>query len=229
MLAIVLLTYNRLSYAKQTLNSVLKNLVLPNGEEIHVHIADDGSSTPADYSKQLIDLCVANPRVAHWTQSNSLHKGYGANYNLAMQTVHPLFRADQTGLVLPLEDDWELYRPLDLTTIIGALREQQFGCVRMGYVGYTQPLRCRFVKYADQHWLELDPDSEEPHVFAGHPRLETVAWERSVGPWPEGLNPGETEFAVAHWPAARQGVAWPLSLINVAGDAFAHVGTIRSY
>lgn len=226
MLAIVLLTYDRIDYAKLTLNSVLKNMVLPTNEEIHVHIADDGS--PEGYTQELIDLCVASPRVAHWTQSNSLHRGYGANYNLAMQTVHPLFR-DGVGLVLPLEDDWELYRPLDMTSIIEALRHEWFGCVRMGYVGYTQPLRCRFVKFDDKHWLELDPDSEEPHVFAGHPRLETVAWERGVGPWPEGLNPGETEFTVAHWPAARQGVAWPLSLIDVSGNAFAHVGTIRSY
>lgn len=229
MLAVVLLTYNRLEYAKTTLNSVLKNLILPNEETIHVHIADDGS--PEGYVKELSELCATSPRVAHWSFSNSERRGYGANYNLAMQTVHSLFRNGDDSYVLPLEDDWELYRPLDITPIMCVLREQLFGCVRMGYVGYTQPLRCRFVKHESTytHWLEFDPNSEEPHVFAGHPRLETVAWERTVGPWPEGLNPGETEFNVAHTLPARQGVAWPLSLIAVSGDAFAHIGTIRSY
>lgn len=227
MLAIVLLTYNRLDYAKQTLRSTLKNLILPDGETIHVHIADDGS--PDGYVRELSEICVASPHVAHWSFSNSEHRGYGANYNLAMQTVHPLSHDPQKGYVLPLEDDWELCRPLDLAPIMATLSQGVFGCVRMGYVGYTQPLRCRFVKHGGLHWLEFDPNSEEPHVFAGHPRLETVAWERTVGPWPEGLNPGETEFTVAHNPLARQGVAWPLSLIDVAGDAFAHIGTIRSY
>lgn len=192
-----------------------------------MHIADDGS--PNGYVKELSEICVASSRVAHWSFSNSEHRGYGANYNLAMQTVHPLSHDPQKGYVLPLEDDWELCRPLDITPIMATLSQGMFGCVRMGYVGYTQPLRCRFVKHGGMHWLEFDPNSEEPHVFAGHPRLETVAWERTVGPWPEGLNPGETEFTVAHTLAARQGVAWPLSLIDVAGDAFAHIGTIRSY
>ena len=75
-------------------------------------------------------------------------------------------------------------------------------------------------------WLALDPDSPEPHVFAGHPRLELAEWERYVGPWPEGLAAGPTEFEVAHRREARMGVAWPIDLIKPTGDAFVHIGTV---
>jgi hypothetical protein len=75
----------------------------------------------------------------------------------------------------------------------------------------------------------LDGDSPEPHVFAGHPRLETVGYQRRVGEWPEGLLPGETEFSVAHYQWARMGVVWPMDLVKPSGDLFCHIGTIRSY
>jgi hypothetical protein len=75
----------------------------------------------------------------------------------------------------------------------------------------------------------LDPNSPEPHVFAGHPRLERVSYQREVGEWPTGMDPNETEFAVAHVRRARMGVAWPLGLDPREGyGLFAHVGTLRA-
>lgn len=158
------------------------------------------------------------------TTSNSQRAGYGANYNLAMQTVHAY-----CDLVLPLEDDWELVRELNVDPIVSVLRDRVFGCVRMGYVGYTQTLSCDFVSHLDHHWLLFRHDSAEPHVFAGHPRIETVAWERNVGPWTEGLQPGQTEWEVAHRKEARQQVAWPIDLIKPSGDAFVHIGAERAW
>jgi len=218
MLSIILLTYNRPMYAEKTLKSVLRNLKY-SGER-HVHIADDGTPMP-NYIQWLCDIaqdCGAD----HVTWSNAERSGYGGNYNLACQTAHRGATA-----VLPLEDDWELTREFNIDPIVAAL--DVFGCIRCGYVGYTQQLRGEFVSHGGYHWLKFDPDSPEPHIFAGHPRIETVEWARSVGPWPVGMDPGATEFAVAHRPAARQNVAWPVDLIPPSGGLFAHVGTIRSY
>jgi hypothetical protein len=219
---LMLLTYDRFGYASRTLRSALSRLSMSSNNELSVHIADDGS--PEGYREGLIEIAGEYDRVAHVGSSNSERRGYGGNYNLATQAVH-----GWADLVLPLEDDWELTRPFDLDPLIEALStEPEFGCIRLGYVGWTQPLRGEFRYAAGYHWLLLDPDSPEPHVFSGGPRLETVAFERRVGLWPEGLEAGQTEFAVAHRRPAREGVVWPVDLVHPLGDAWAHIGTVKA-
>lgn len=218
-IAIVLLTYGRLAYAQRTLETTLNN-IRTDRHSIHVHIASDGD--PDDYVEHLRAICMER-EVPH-TVTNSQRSGYGANYNLATQVVH-----EYAKYVIPLEDDWELVRELDLDLFVGALDELRAGCMRLGYLGYTQELRGTFQSSHGRHWLRLDPSSAEPHVFAGHPRIETVEWERSVGPWPEGLYPGETEFQVAHYPESRDGVIWPVQEIKPYGDLFVHIGAERSW
>ena len=210
-ICVLLLTYNRLEYAQKTLSKARENLRYSGN--ILWHIADDGS--PEEYRAALIGTNEV-------TVSNSQRGGYGPNYNLALQVVH-----SYADIILPLEDDWELTRELDLDTLVEALQEGKFGCIRMGYIGYTQELRGKFLSAAGQQFLLLDPESPEPHVWAGHPRLETRDWERYVGPWPENpdLDPGTTEFLVAQRKEARQGVVWPIDLIHPRGDLWAHIGT----
>lgn len=223
MIAIILLTCDRpkerCDYARTVLRS-LKNLVTD--EEIWLHIADDGSD-PA-YRDEMI-AAAREMYGARSSITDAQGSGYGANYNVATQVVHDI---DGVDLILPLEDDWELTRPLDLAPIAAVLRDGVFGCVRMGYIGFTQELRATFVSHGGHHWLALDPESAEPHVFAGGPRLETVAWERTVGPWDEHLSAGETEFNIAHRPEARVAIGWPVDLIKPQGDAFVHVGALKA-
>lgn len=216
---IMLLTYGRLEYAIRTLGTTLHHVKTTG--DLSVHIASDGDDD--EYLSKLMGL-ANDYDVASITTSNSERSGYGANYNLGTQVVHGF-----ASHVLALEDDWELTRELDLDIIIGALDELQAGCCRLGYLGYTQSLRGEFASSHGRHWLRLDPSSPEPHVFAGHPRLESVAWERSVGPWPEGLLPGETEFAVAHIAESRHGVVWPIQEVKPYGDLFVHIGALRSW
>lgn len=215
---IMLLTYGRLAYAMETLDTVLARA--HTSGESWVHIASDGDG--GEYIDALRE--IADGRGFGVTTSNSERAGYGANYNLATQFVHT-----QATHVLALEDDWRLERELDLDLFVGALDELGAGCMRLGYLGYTQPLRGEFASAFGRHWLRLDAASAEPHIFAGHPRLETVSWERSVGPWPEGLQPGETEFAVAHVAESRHGVIWPIQEVKPYGDMFVHIGAERSW
>lgn len=217
MIGIVLLTYDRLEYARRTL---LGLKFLETSEALWLHIADDGSSQ--EYRDELFTLGhqIFGENVSI---SNSEQRGYGANYNLATQVIHK-----KCEFVLPIEDDWELRKAFDLTPIVNVLREGIFGCVRMGYIGSTQDLFGRFVSHGGLWWLALLESSPEPHVFAGHPRLETVEWERAVGPWPEGQEPGATEFSVCHIREARQGVGWPVDLIKPSGNLFVHIGTARA-
>lgn len=220
--ALVLLTYDRFAYAEKTLRSTLDRLHISEHHELAVHIADDGS--PGGYRESLMEIAQSYDCVKYVTVSNSNRGGYGSNYNLA--TLHTHSWAD---MVLPLEDDWELTRQFSIDPMIDALNAGEFGCIRMGYVGWTQPLRCEFKFVANHRWLLFDPYSPEPHVFSGHPRLETVEWERRVGLWPEHMQAGATEFTVAHRPEARQGVAWPVDFIHPRGDAWAHIGTLKAH
>lgn len=218
MITICLLTYNRLLYARRTLESALNHIKYDGN--LAWHIADDGS--PAGYVDELATMFIGK-HITNFTCSNSERGGYGANYNLAMQTIHPW-----SEFVLPLEDDWELLRDLDLGKLSSDLLVLGGGCVRLGYIGFTQSLHGKFKAAPNGMYLRLDRDSDEPHVFAGHPRLETTEWSRLVGPWTEGLGAGATEFEVAHRSAARERVFWPLDLVHPRGDLFAHIGTERA-
>lgn len=213
-LGVMLLTYDRLDYAQRTVAAMIANCCYSG--EVVWHVADDGS--PEGYREQLLEMLPEGSTV-----SNSEQRGYGASFNLASQVLHA-----KAQVILPLEDDWELLRPFRFDGFVQALLEGPVNCIRMGYIGYTQELRGQFDWIADQHFLTLDPESEEPHVWAGHPRLETVGRQRSIGEWPEGMNAGSTEFVVAQRKESRQGVAWPVGAILAHGDLFAHIGTIQA-
>lgn len=218
---LLLLTYNRFDYAKQTLMSALDNIMTT--KKLAVHIADDG--TGYEYTDRLRHIAGGYAHVEGITVTDSRRGGYGRNFNLATQVIH-----QHSDYVLVLEDDWELMKPLDLDRLIRAL-DGGIGveCIRLGYMSFTQALYGR-VMAPPPHWekyLLLNPNSDEPHVFAGHPRLETRMYQQRVGPWPEGLAPGDTEFAVAHKKQARIGVAWPM-FNDPDNSVFQHIGTIRS-
>jgi LmbE family N-acetylglucosaminyl deacetylase len=211
----------RHEYAMRTMKAALANID-PGEHELHFHIADDGSAK--DHVDALVHMC--QKAGFEPTVTNAERGGYGKSYNLMMQVCHPI-----SDVILPLEDDWELTRPLKLEAPARALELSNgtIKCIRLGYLGFTQELRGRVVSEAGALYLLLDPDSSEPHVFAGHPRLETVDYEREVGPWPEGIAAGQTEWEVTHrWPA-RSGVVWPLDLGVPAsqdwGTLFAHIGS----
>lgn len=219
-ITILLLTYKRLDYARRTLKCALDKIKTTH--ELAVHIADDGSG--GKHIASLRELAGGYAHVVAVGHSDSNRGGYGCNYNLATQQVHL-----GSDVVLCLEDDWELQRDLDLDPLVKTLVESTtIGCIRMGYIGFTQELRGHLEVHNNEHFFVFDPDSPEPHVWAGHPRLETKEWQVKVGPWIEGLAPGATEFHMAKVPRSRVGVAWPLDLIAPQGDLWAHIGTARS-
>lgn len=208
----------RRQYAEQTMAAVAKHL--RSSEPLHWHTADDGS--PPEYREHLWNLSreYFGDRVSI---TNSERRGYGGNVNSASQVTHSL---PGISANLMVEDDWELTRDLDFDPLVAVLKnEPRIGCIRMGFIGYTHPLRAEFVHTEGQHMLLFDPMSPSQYVFSGGPRLETVAWARSVGPWPEHERAGETELLVCGRMAARTGVAWPIELVGPRGGLFEHIGT----
>lgn len=226
----MLLTYERLDLAARTLRAVLG--LAYTEEPVHLHIADDGSANHDAHLKALYAIAKElwdeqqHPRFGEFRFSwhNTERRGYGASYNLATQFLH-----EDCDKILVLEDDWELSRPLDLDGIARMLDAETplgpVGCVRLGYLGFWQPIYAEFLHIADQTVALLHPGSPSQDVFAGHPRLETRDFQRRVGPWPEDTSPGETELTVAGRGAARNGVIWPVDLVHPRGDLFGHIGT----
>lgn len=206
----------RALYAQRTLGSLLANFQYSG--ELRLHIADDGS--PKEHRGRLVSMAeVTLPGRVTVTDAGG--RGYGASWNLASQVAH--FSAP---IVLPLEDDWELTHPLNIDSYVLALMSGQLNSIRLGYLGFTQTLRGALVIVEGKQYLLFDPDSPEPHVNAGHPRLETVDYERAIGPWAEGVNPGATEFDWVIRDAARIGVAWPMD--SPPWNWFAHVGSVQA-
>lgn len=221
----------RYAYARETLESFRAHVVYAG--PLNLHIAHDGDPTD-QHIYDLRDIARDGPffddvSVSVTGASPARGKGYGASYNLATQYIN-----DRGGLVLPLEDDWRLTRDLDLGPLAEALTapfenpDEGFGCIRLGYLGFWAPLDARFIHHANHCWARFDPASESADVFAGHPRLETVAFERRLGLWPEGLLAGETELAVSGRIEARDGVVWPTDFVATSGDLFAHIGTRKA-
>lgn len=223
--ALMLLTYSddpkgpRSYYAYRTLEAALDNI--STSHDLLIHIADDGSHV--GHIGTLASLLLA--RGLEYTISDANRGGYGRSYNLATQTCHHF-----ADYVLPLEDDWELTKELKLDPLIDALEERpEFGCIRLGYLGSQKSLVGKIEYSAGQTFLHfLREHSQEPHIWTGHPRLESVAWQKKVGEWPEGIDPGSTELTVSNKPAARDGVLWPMDLVRGYGDLFAHIGTVQA-
>lgn len=226
--AIVLLTYggnkSRREYAQRTLHEALPRLRC--SDELVVHIADDGSPTP--HRAEL--RAIAQDYGFAVSITDAQHRGYGANMNAALDHLR-----GKVSAYLMLEDDWLLTDELDLDPLLAAFSDE-IGCIRLGYLGTTQPLYGEVMHRAGRTYLRFEHDSAEPHVFAGHPRLQSAAWTDFVGAWPEyqedgsPASPGQTEFMVAHMPNARRGVAWPLDLHGcyASGTLFGHIGSVHS-
>ncbi len=217
MISIILFTYDRFEYAVMTMEAIANHLTVP--EPIWFHIADDGS--PQGQQEEL--FARASMIWENVSFTNSERRGYGGSYNLATQQIHL-----HSEYILCLEDDWVLSRCFDLAPVLAMFQHPRIECVRLGYLGTSQPLRGEVAHVSGQSVLLLDPASPEPHIFAGHPRLETRDFQRKVGPWPERLPAGQTEWLVCHRPESRQGVAWPMDVLRSTGDLFVHIGTIPS-
>lgn len=207
----------RFEYAQRTL-AALMNLAWT-GVELRLHVADDNS--PPDRLEALVQQ-ADDMLFAKVTSSHAGGSGYGGSHNLATQVTHLA-----AEVLLPLEDDWELSRPLDLGPYVAMLTEPDAiaRAVRMGYLGWTQDLRGSIRKAAGQNVILLDPDSPERHVAAGHPRLETREYQQAVGPWLERENAGAVEHDWCGRDEARKGVVWPIGL---APTLWAHIGTVQA-
>ena len=99
------------------------------------------------------------------------------------------------------------------------------GMVEFGYMPID--VKCKTCGYDGELFLCMDLAS--PGAFRGHPALRHRRAREYWGPYPEGLNPGDTELAYARQVGERggTGIIWPFTFGQ--WGAFGHIGTQQSY
>lgn len=199
--SILLITYKRYELALRTIKGVCRNLYYMG--PLHWHIADDGSG--GGHVLALQNALKEYAPASTVTISNTQRAGVGRSMNVGQAECWK-----RSDYVLWLEDDWELYQPLDLAPCVRVLREcQDIGMIRLGYmqVNLAGTLRAG----AGHLWWRLSWESEDPYIFAGHAALRHRRFIDAYGPYPEGLTPGDTEAAFAHHINQVRGpaVLWP--------------------
>lgn len=215
-ITIVFLTYERTEYALRTIDAAIKHLKYP---DLAWFIADDGSSE--SHVSMIYDKLVKSGQTVSgvWSKRDS----YGKSANQGIFAAHKRGR-----LMFFLEDDWELTQDLDLWQYADLLmQDESIGMVRLGYL--NTPIKGETFGYNGHIYWLLDDDS--PYIFAGHPSLRHERFHDHAGLYTEGVQPGETELAMA-WSYKQSGypkpgIVWPCELGQ--HGIFAHIGAQQSY
>lgn len=225
-ITVILITYGhtpeRTQYAVRTIGGVYKHLRYPDWSW---YVSDDGSQ-----SEHLDAVTYAiksrTPEMRPIVGGHSDHISYGAGANRGLQEAFK-----HGSLVLMLEDDWELFRDLDIWKYAALLMERpDVGMVRMGYIN-TGLSGTVIGHNGSLYWALDDSQSRSYSVFgfAGHPALIHQRFFDHVGLYPERLQPGDTELAMCWKVASRYGpkVVWPCELGE--RGPWGAIGTVQSY
>jgi glycosyltransferase involved in cell wall biosynthesis len=245
-IAICLITYNRPIEARQTIAALRENLYYSG--QLKFYIADDYSPKPYGddlrawvqtvYPGNYVKLCRTSQNV-----------GWGANANNALYQI-------SEPIVLQIEDDYTLQRPINITPYVLLLLEDvSVGLVRLdGIAGHrvtAHAMEFEVGKWLPDykagfggasprlHYWRLDARSLETWVYSHRPHLKHRRFHEAFGIYPEGLTLGATEESFAHvvkdamLAGDAPGIAVPfeLSLGNFEhiGVSYQHTEHDRSY
>lgn len=207
---IVFQTYKRTEYAIRSIRSVV--------DKLHAKwlIVDDGSD------KVHLEQVLENIGLDNILNIYSHRVGYGRLANWAWQES-----AKYDPVTLWLEDDWTLEKAFDLMLYEKLLNsEPSIGMVRLARIPIG--LHGEVMGDGSQVYLRLDKGAGQ-YYFSGNPSLRHSRFYDTYGPYPEGLEPGDTELA---YDRQVQGCPGPDILIPFdvgTWGCFGHIGAEKSY
>jgi len=216
---IVLVTCARTEYAVRTVRSVRENLVY--SQELGWYVADDGS--PGSHFEDVVQALGDAPIIGCHSEDFVPGKKWpGKSWNKAWEFAH-----EWTPIVLWMEDDFILVRQLDITPYVKLLMgREDVGMIRLGLLPVG--LDCHTVGHDGIHYLEIK--SSTPYQFSGNPSLRHRRFAQFYGPYPENVNPGDTEVDYDNKIRSVRGgpkIYWPVDLGG--WGIFNHVGEEQSY
>jgi len=188
---VIMTTYNRQSVAVRTVQAMLQNLQYPDGE-LRWIICDDGSSDE-HYLDPIVTLLTKTERDDIFLQGlvNGKRRGVGWMMNTAIRLVKETFGGQ---LLMILEDDWELVRPLDISPYADLLVSHvDMGMVRLGYL--SPNINATIISRNDRLWWKIEPNGET-YRYSGHPSVRHIRFHEVYGLFDEGLPPGYTELSM---------------------------------
>ncbi len=213
-IVVILLTYQRTEYAVRTIRAALAHLRYQGN--LLWYVADDGST--AEHVAAVHEALAGQKVIG----AHSERIGYGAGANKAWHVAH-----EHADLTLWLEDDWELRAELDLTSYARLLTDTpDIGMVRLGYLNLG--MAGQVFGYDGKLYWRLER-AVNPYVFTGHPSLRHRRFREAYGPYPEGLNPGQTELGYAWLFRSGQGPDIVFPAANGEWGPFGHIGAEKSY
>lgn|SRR5512139_88766 len=207
-------TYNRLELCLRTVRGIKNYLRWPNTGYI---LVDDGSGQ--DYIDRVVEEIG---QVNHLWVYSSNRKGVGHNMNVGLQHIFSI----GGQLVMQTEDDWELTQPLDLTPYVNLLlNHEDIGYVRMGYL--SAGLRGELISRDNILWFDIERNPDYQYNYVGHAGLRHKRLYDTIGPFSEGLSPGENELDYGskyNYAASAPKIVWPAEW-GVWGK-FGHIGGV---
>lgn len=216
-LTVLIPTYNRPDILPQTIGWLNDHLDFDG--KIHILVGNDGDMNHATFGY--------HPKNV--TELQGPRRGLGANLNM-------LLRAAKTDIVLQMDDDHHLVKPLDITQYVKDLEEQRdnIGWVRL-FIGTEEDLNNDdpFYKFearmVGRYWIP-DPAGPELYIASNRSHLKHKRFHNVYGLYKEGVSLGETEAGFCHTYSDRQRlseVGLPWVAIPVAApsfDTWQHVG-----
>ena len=211
---ILILTYNRYSELRKTVNALQKNILYPRSR-LNWVISDD--STGDGYLEKMESL-KSHKGIEHI--STKERSGWGANANQAL--LHIAQNYPDTHYVFQIEDDYVLKTPLDLVAGVALMENRK----NIGMLRYRGTSGDHFIMHQFQASIEnIKPDFQEsPGANKGHIAYmqfdnashsawiysngahlkrfniltdETIGFHMFYGKYPEGLKLGKTELNYA--------------------------------
>lgn len=172
--AVLIITYNRRDILRDTIASLAEHL----RGEYHIFVADDGSD---DGTQEMLHRDI--------TLVQSSRVGLGANANAGLKAAFT-----HSDIVLQLQDDMALQKPLDLTPHVERLAaDATSGFIRLWGVGGH-----RYTATLEGSYWRIDWRSDELYIPSDRPHIKHQRFHGAVGFYPEGLPTAETEDAWCH-------------------------------
>ena len=222
-LTVIIPTYNRSEILEETIALLRENLRYDG--KVRVLIGDDSGrvihNKPDPDIKQFPVKIIPGPE-----------NGLGANLNM-------LITEAKTDVILQMDDDHHLVKPLDITQYVTDLSEfkNAVGWIRI-FLGTEKDLSnddpfYRFVARMYERYWYLIPKTGEIYIASNRPHLKRRDFHVYYGLYKEDLKLGETETEFCHrysdlWKVSIYDPDCPHVVIPVAApsfDTWQHVGS----
>lgn len=209
---ILLTTYKRLDMARRTIVGLKTNLKYDN---VGWMVTDDGSGN--DYLAQIKQTIGPTYTIVAY---DGQRRGVGHNMNWGL---HHIFNELNGQLVLTMEDDWVLEKPLELLPYVNLLLHTvNAGMVRFGYA--APGLLADLISEENRLLWRIQRNGQT-YRFTGHPSLRHKRFFDTYGYYIEGVPPGMTELDMCGKVNSKPGPEIYIPFEFNQWGAFGHIGT----